>query len=126
MTLNVQPLEFRRTYRNNRESIKEITKITDNELTYVTYRGETVTKKIVHKCPIHYFFYGSTTCYTLSGGETIEDFHFQKFDWRNYPLEEIEKKEAEEDAKRIERLKKEGIRLPRLKKRYPSLLDCFD
>ena len=124
MILNVQPLHFRIVYRDNRESIKEITKITDDELTYVTYHGETVTKKIVHKCPIHYFLYGSTTRYTLSGGETIEDFHYQKFDWRNYPLEEIEKREAEEDARRLERLKKEGIKFPKLKKRYPSLVDC--
>lgn len=126
MILNVQPLEFRRTYRNNRESIKEITKITDDELTYVTYHGDMVTKKIMRKCPMHYFLGGSTTRYTLSGGETIETFYFQDFDWRNYPLEEIEKKEAEEDAKRFEKLEKEGMMYPKLKKQYPSLLDCFD
>ena len=118
MILNVQPLEFRSAYRNNHENIKEMTKITDDELAYVTYHGETVTKKIVHKCPIHHFFYGSTTRYTLSGGETIEDFHFQKFDWRNYPLEEIEKREAEEWNKRFEKLKKDGIKLPKVKKWY--------
>lgn len=126
MILNVQPLEFRSAYRNNRESIKEITKITGDELTYVTYHGETVTKKIMRKCPMHYFLGGSTTLYTLSGSETIETFYFQDFDWRNYPLEEIGKREAEEDAKRFEKLKKEGMMYPKLKKRYPSLLDCFN
>lgn len=126
MILNVQPLHFRSTYRNNRESIKEITKITDDELTYVTYHGDTVTKKIVRKCPMHYFLGGSTTLYTLSGGETIETFYFQDFDWRNYPLEEIEKREAEEDARRFEKLEKEGMMYPKLKKQYPSLLDCFN
>lgn len=54
----------------------------------------------------------------------VQPLHFRST-YRNN-RESIEKREAEEDAKRIERLKKEGMKLPNLKKRYPDLLDCLE
>lgn len=121
MILSVPPSNFKYYFRNERDSIKEIVKVTDTEITYTTYDNRSFTKKIVGKTDVHYFLDGWTTKYTLEDGDKVEVFNYRDFDWRNYPIDEIDKKyEAA-----IKRLEKEGIKAPRIKNQYPSLLDCF-
>lgn len=122
MILSVPPSNFEYYFRNERDSIKEILKVADTEITYTTYDNQTVTKKIVGKTDVHYFLDGWTTKYTLEDGDKVEVFNYRDFDWRNYPIEKIDK---EREAV-IERIKKEGTRLPSIRNPYPSLLDCFN
>lgn len=117
LQLNVAPTEFHGKYRTERENIKEIVRITDTELTYSTFHGDTVTKKIDHKTTAHVFTYGFVPVYILDDGEEIWVYSYRWFDWRNYPLEEIE----EERRKGLERLSREGIKLPKVKRLYPPL-----
>lgn len=121
MILSVPPTNFEYYFCNERDSIKEIVNLSDTEITYTTYDNQSFTKKIVSKTDVHYFLDGWTTAYTLEDGDKVEIFNYRDFDWRNYPIEEIDKKREAT----IEKLKKDGIKAPCIKNRYPSLLDCF-
>lgn len=117
LRLNVSPIAFHGKFRSDRESIKEITKITDGEVTYSNYHGESYVKKIVKNYQKHVFGYGRIPVYELEDGEKIEVYSFIWFDWRRYNVEQIDK----ERELRWERLMKEGIKIPLVKRTYPSL-----
>lgn len=114
MKLNVSPSEFRGIFRNARETIIEIAKVTDHELTYITFDGQTVVKKIRGVTQAHEFFYGFVPVYSLDDGSKIWAYSYRTFDWRHYPLEEIEERER----RGLERMMKEGIKIPKFKRTY--------
>lgn len=122
MILSVPPSNFESYFRNERDSIKEILKVADTEITYTTYDNQTVTKKITGKTDVHYFLDGWTTKYTLEDGDKVETFNYRDFDWRNYPIEKIDK----EHEAFIEKVTKEGTRMPSIRNQYPSLLDSLN
>lgn len=122
MILSVPPSNFEYYFRNERDSIKEIVNLSDTEITYTTYDNHTFTKKIVGKTDVHHFLDGWTTAYTLEDGDKVETFNYHDFDWRNYPIEKIDK----EREAAIEKIKKEGTRLPSIRNPYPSLFDCLN
>lgn len=122
MILSVPPTNFEYYFRYERDSIKEIVNLSDTEITYTTYDNQVFTKKIVGKTDVHYFLDGWTTMYTLEDGDTAETFTYNDFDWRNYPIDKINK----EREAAIEKIKKEGTKLPQIKNPYPSLFNCFN